>query len=236
MVMLQKAYWNFPTIVMVFAAQGWAAEPEFFPMSKGTYWIYRGQVSWEVDGKVESRRIQWRMEIIDRIQRDDATVAVLKGHPADLAWYSPAQARGDYLLVKSSENRFYLVHGEPYFEQLLGRAKDPKQPMDDLLTRRDLVLQLPLNNDTRFGEEDQLNRPDKMNAWTVESIERTRLSGVRGAPRGEHPQYTVALLTNPDHTFISYVAGVGITSYVYGHHGTVSSTSVKLVRFHRAAD
>jgi len=39
----------------------------------------------------------------------------------------------------------------------------------------------------------------------------------------------MAYRSNPDHTFIEFAPSIGITGYVYGHHGTVASADVTLV-------
>jgi hypothetical protein len=33
----------------------------------------------------------------------------------------------------------------------------------------------------------------------------------------------------PDHHFLDIVPGLGITRYLYGHHGTVAESEVKLI-------
>ena len=38
-----------------------------------------------------------------------------------------------------------------------------------------------------------------------------------------------AMRTNPEHEIVTFVPGVGITAYVYAHHGTVSEVNVRLV-------
>jgi hypothetical protein len=55
---------------------------------------------------------------------------------------------------------------------------------------------------------------------------------VKGVPSGEQAlEYELTYRANTDHTIISFVSGIGITSYVAGHHGTVSEVNVKLTEY-----
>lgn len=53
-----------------------------------------------------------------------------------------------------------------------------------------------------------------------------RWSGGKSASKGWELVYRSA----PDHAIVRIVPGVGITSYVYEHHGTVASVDVHLAR------
>lgn len=48
-------------------------------------------------------------------------------------------------------------------------------------------------------------------------------------------EYTVYLVTLPDHTIIHFAPSIGITQYEYVHHGTVSAANVKLIEYHPGA-
>jgi len=206
----------FATLIATLA---FGASPESFPMSKGSYWIYRGNVSWQDDDEIKSRKIEWKMEVTESISRADGVVAVLKGHPGDLTWFEPGRDRGNYLLIKIGDSRYYLLQ-ESRFDQAYTRVEDPAEPLDSLVRDHELILQLPLKPGSRFGEADQMNRSDNMYTWYVESVKRGR--------------YDLTFSTNPDHLFITYVRGTGITSFIYGHHGTVSLVDVRLAVSHVA--
>jgi hypothetical protein len=218
------------TIAVVLPSCGFAISPELFPMSKGTYWIYRGEVKWQYDETVKSARVEWKMEVVETIFRTDGAAAVLKGGPWDLPWFQPNRERGDYLLVRIGQTKFYLLSDKA--AKALERLKDPSQLLADLVDDSDLILQFPLKEGARFGEADQLDREDGMYAWRVERPERVSLRGIKGSPRGEQIEYSIAFLTNPEHTYISFVPGIGITGFLYGHHGTVSEVWLKLLEFH----
>jgi len=97
-----------------------------------------------------------------------------------------------------------------------------------------LILVMPAHEGDLFGRDaETAPRTDGMYAWSVERIETASLAGIKGVaadvPRTE---YVVAYRTLPDHQVATYVPGIGMTSYVYSHHGTVSEVNVKLVEFH----
>jgi hypothetical protein len=76
--MFQKACRIAFTIAVVLPSCGFALSPELFPMSKGTYWIYRGEVKWQYDETVKSARVEWKMEVVETIFRTDGAAAILK--------------------------------------------------------------------------------------------------------------------------------------------------------------
>ena len=45
-------------------------------------------------------------------------------------------------------------------------------------------------------------------------------------------QFLLSFRTRPDHTIIEFVPGIGITRYVYVHHGTVAEADVKLIEYY----
>ena len=84
----------------------------------------------------------------------------------------------------------------------------------------------------RFGDPASLERADGMYVWVVEDRSPADLTAVRGAKKGKSAtRYRLTLRTNPDHTFIDFVPGIGITHYTYGHHGTPAYTDLRLVEF-----
>jgi hypothetical protein len=92
-----------------------------------------------------------------------------------------------------------------------------------------LVIDSSLSVGRVFGEDAASGqRSDGLYRWLVESK----------APVSDHPQWLrlaaeplrwrLAYRTAPDHQLLDFVSGVGITRYVYGHHGTVANTDVHL--------
>jgi hypothetical protein len=79
------------------------------------------------------------------------------------------------------------------------------------------------------GAPDRGDRPDGFYAWIVESA----IPPVRGAswsPLAHGASgWRLAYRTLPDHELLDFAPGVGITRYVYSHHGTVAETNVRLL-------
>lgn len=84
-------------------------------------------------------------------------------------------------------------------------------------TEDDLLFSFPLATGKLYGR-DPKSRDDTFYAWYVESA------------LGDS-SVTITYRTLPDHQFIVFNRGLGITEYTYGHHGTVASAHAKLVSF-----
>jgi hypothetical protein len=232
--MLAKGLGAWVGVAPVFFACAWGGGPaaskpdtEFFPMTKGTYWIYQGEAAWG-EADADRAKVEWKSEVRESAVRGRFKVALLLGHPWDLPWYAPDRtARGCYLLIAENDKRFYLSRRP--------ECNIPDGEPDGKATAiESLVLVLPIRaGDVFGGDSERGDRTDGMYAWAVESIETTKLDGVKGvAPVVSRPAYTLAYRTGPDHEFVTYVPGIGLTSFVYGHHGTVSEVDVTLVEFH----
>ncbi len=224
-------FWLALMVATNFPSCSLADSSEFFPMSKGTYWIYRSTLLWQDGDTIRSGKVDWKMEVVDRIVRQDGVVAVLKGYPGDLAWFDPDRKPGDCLLVRIGETKLYLLHGD-VFDNVLQRLMRSGEPLANFVDDSKLILQLPLKKGARFGEEDQMNRQDSMYVWTVQEERRFSAAGIKGISGKKRIEYSVVFSTNPDHIIATFVPGVGITSYFYAHHGTVAEADAKLVRFH----
>lgn len=206
-----------------------------FPLSAGTYWIYRGTVKWtpatSTSIEVREELLNWKMEIVRSARVGPYEVARLKGHPDDLAWYVPGKPRGDYLIVRD-DKRYYLL-----------RLLDPGKELEALMSDRTvlearlnsytLFLDLPLRKDIRFAEDPDAKRDDILYCWYVEKESRLTLDGVRGfSHKSPVVRFSLSYRSLPDHTFVDFVPGIGIMRYVYGHHGTASETDLQLVEYH----
>lgn len=78
-----------------------------FPPSKGSYWIYQGVTKWTKpnSNEVIERTLKWKMEVIETINREQVTAAIVKGFPEDLAWYEEGKERGDYLIIQVGKDK-----------------------------------------------------------------------------------------------------------------------------------
>lgn len=202
-------------------------------MAVGNIWVYSGTIRWTPAGSNEvlEKEIDWRMEIVDVIERFGLLAAVLEGHPSDLAWYEEGRHRRRHLVVAVGEGQteqLYLLSNERAAE-VEERLRDPDDSLIDVLADYELVLDLPLSHLKRFCDLPSRTRQDYLYCWLVESVQPLAGIDVEGVdPDVARTQYRVSHRTLPDHRIIEYVSGVGITSYTYGHHGTVSDVDVRL--------
>lgn len=197
------------------------------PLSKGTYWLYEGSVEWQEDATVKKDTITCKMEVVDVIERENVTGYLMKGHPADLTWYEPDRLPSDYIIIKVGPKYYHLDDLAAW-----DRLKDQDDVLLDLVAEPQIFLDLPLWEGKFFGETGQFTRPDTFYHWVVESTQTGPLTvkGVLAAK--EQTTYTLAYRSAPDHQLIDFVPGVGITRYVYSHHGTVSEVDARLVEYH----
>lgn len=203
-----------------------------FPLDKGNYWVYEGNVRWtEVPDKVKEKNITWKMEVVEVFDREHLHAAIIKGHPSDLAWYEEGLNPGDHLILKVGNSKFYLV-SQPRAGEIMKRLKNPDDYLGNLVTEQELFLEYPLLKGAVFGDTGQFTRPDMFYFWFVEAAEKIRPEGIKGlTSEKEMDKYVLTYQSAPDHQNIGFIPGVGISSYTYVHHGTVSEAYLKLVEF-----
>lgn len=207
-----------------------------FPMSPGTYWIYRGTVRWthENSDQVSEAPITWRTEIRRVIQHGDVHGIVISGFPFDSAWSDDQPKISDSLLVES-KGKFYWIT-DARFQQAVNRLEQSSDSLDGLFTDDDLMLEWPLHEGQKYCDPTGMARPDESYCWVVTSSQKASLAGVAGVENGERNEFVLEYRTNPDNTRFTFVPRVGITRYEYHHHGTVADTELQLVEFHPSTD
>jgi hypothetical protein len=217
------------------AAQSPEETPEWFPLSAGTTWVYKGTSKWtrSDSGEVVEKSVTWKMQVLETLTRRQVTAAVVNGYPQDLAHFEEGKTPGDYLIVRVGPAKYYLVR-QLRTEEALRRLRDENDLLGGLVGEDEIILDAPLVPGKIYGEADLITRQDRMYSWIVEDARPAELRGIKGvAPAGGRTEYEITYRTLPDHTIMNFVPGIGITRYVYGHHGTVSETDVQLVEFRR---
>ena len=197
-------------------------------MAKGTTWTYTGTVgSQGKDARMEEVHLSWQTEVVDSVDQGAIKAALLLGDPRDLDSSAGDSKRGCYLAI-TVENR------ELYFQDSAACVL-PKGDLSSSLSADDLLLKLPARvGDTFAGDPERKN--DGRYAWSVESCQQVNFSDVKGLPAGrKFEAYVLMYRTNPDHQIATYVPGIGLTEYVYSHHGTPSEVHMKLTEFHANA-
>jgi len=215
------------------------AAPEYFPLEKGTFWIYRGETKFLVKnpdtGKNEPKAevLTWRMEVVDTVARDHLFAALIKGAPFDLSWYEPGKERGDYLIVRVGTAAYYLFDGDSA-RNAWAKIKDEAQSLADLDKGGELLIDAPLMEGKVYAG-DFANLARGRYCWIVESEGGVNLKWFPAAEKLGNPRYfTLAYRTSPDHQIIGFVPGLGIVGFQYVHHGTLSETNLGLIEFGKA--
>jgi len=200
------------------------------PLLPGATWVYAGDVESTVwkkgDGHVIKRHVTLRMEVRAAFRRGNTTAVLVKGHPMDLAWYEPGQPRSTYLLFQQDDGAAWRVTHD--LDATLQRWKDTGH-----IPAGSPEIAAPLRvGETWGGEEEAPSRPDKWYQWHVEQARCVALRGVPGVDgRQQRREYRLAYRTCPDDTLIYWSPGLGITRFVYSHHGTVTEADVRLIAF-----
>jgi hypothetical protein len=168
------------------------------------------------------------MECLAVRSRNGLLAALVRGWVSQLRWYAPGDHSTFSVLIEYHE-RLYVVDAADSASAVasitLALRTDPRE-----LSTRSAVIDSGLAAGRLYGgEPDRGDRPDADYAWHVEvpisiadSAPWRRLALV---PMG----WRIAYRTLPDHEVLDFVPGVGITRYVYSHHGTVADTDVRLV-------
>ena len=198
------------------------------PLKLGTSWTYRAEVAWDSGGSDHTRRqtVAWTTTVLHVLSSASAVAATVRGWPDDLAWWQPQQP-ATTAVIYCTAGRVYLVHAPTDSAQALAASllSGARQP-----DAGDLILELPLRTGRLYGR-DPAERHDTFYAWFVESAEAIPPAVRRLRPGLGDSLYAVAYRTNPDHTILGFVPGLGIAHYVYVHHGTVAEADAWLVAF-----
>lgn len=203
-----------------------------FPLARGSYWVYEGRVKGHFNSSgsskgVEERDMVWRMEVVQVYQRDAITGYEMKGAPWDLAWYVDGDEPSIYAFIQIEE-KYYKTSFDT-----LKRLIDEKDDLLNLVSGNEIFLGFPLTSGGKFCDSVSMTRADGRYCWVVGDGNQFDASSVAGIDLpGTLMEYPVYNYTNPDHSGIYFVPGVGITRYVYVHHGTVSEVDVKLTEYH----
>jgi hypothetical protein len=207
---------------------------EFFPMKVGTYWVYEGTVSWFDAEKEDSatEQVSWRMSVDKVIRKNGVVAAVISGFPQDLDWSSGSAEPKPWLFLEDAKHQVHYVNMGPDFD--LAKYEKGNQSFDKFLVEDTLLFEWPMKRGAKFCNAEDQKREDMMYCWTVASVEKRKLDAVKGVATAEQDVFELKYITNPDDTTMELVAGLGIVSYRYHHHGTVATTELRLVEFHPA--
>jgi len=212
-----------------------ASQPElFFPITPGTWWLYRGTVTWS-DQQTEKEThadVTFKMTVQKVIQKPEFTIAILSGFPRDLDWATGEVGAMPWLLIETKRREVFLDPLAPDFDY--AKLEKDAASLDKLLSEDNLLFRWPLKLGMKFGDPESLRRDDAQYCWVVATQETKKFVEIKGLPARSAEVFLLEYITNPDDTQMEISPGIGILSYQYHHHGTVAETSITLVEFHPA--
>jgi hypothetical protein len=170
------------------------------------------------------------MEALAVVTNASARAVVVRGLPAELTGYKPGLKPGyDVLLIAGNGVYRFEASTEGAAS---AKARELLKTGNSGLAEADELIALPLARGKAWAGD--TDRRDHWYCWHVEEEGRGR-PRVKSSPvAGAVPTWLIAYRTNPDHQIMEIAEGLGITRYVYEHHGTVQSVDARLVEFKRA--
>jgi len=206
----------------------------FFPLTPGTWWLYRGTVTWS-DQQTEKEahaNVTLKMTVEKVIQKPEFTIAILSGFPRDLDWATGEVAAMPWLLIETKRHEVFLNSLPPDFDY--AKLEKDSVSLDKLLAEDNLLFRWPLKKGMKFGDAESVRRDDDHYCWVVTTKETKSLTDIKGLSSRSAEVFLLQYITNPDDTEMEISPGIGILSYQYHHHGTVAETTLTLVEFHLA--
>ena len=210
----------------------------FFPLTPGTWWLYRGTVEWfDFDtGKRATTNASIKMQVEKVMQKPEFTLAVISGFPGDLDWSNGHVDPKPLLLIETSRHEIFLDEIPPDFDysKLASKLEKEAPFLDKILSEDNLLFRWPLKKGMKFGDAESVHRPDDRYCWVVATQRREILKAIKGVPPKPLEVFLLQYVTNPEDTQMELSPGIGIISYQYHHHGSIADTSLALVEFHPA--
>jgi hypothetical protein len=217
------------------AKQNPESRPElFFPLTPGTWWLYRGTVQWtdSETNKPAFTQASIKMQVERVIQKPEFTIAVISGFPSDVGWSNGQVDPKPSLLIETRNHDVFLDELPPDFDY--GKLEKDAASLDKFLSQENLLFRWPLKKGMKFGDPESVQRPDDRYCWVVATQRRKILKEIKGVPPKPLEVFLLQFVTAPEDTQMELSPGIGILSYQYHHHGTVADTSLSLVEFHPA--
>ena len=176
---------------------------------------------------IKEEEITWKMEVKRVFQRNAVVGYELVGAPWDLAWYETGKEPSEYGIIQSG-GKYYRIPVETVI-----RLMNEDDYLYGLVDENDVFLETPLVSGKKFCDTVSMTRPDNMYCWNVGEGKPFKAKDVIGLDASmELWEYPVINQTMPDVSLIYFVPGVGISHYIYSHHGTVSEVDVQLIEYH----
>ena len=186
-----------------------------YPLEVGAFWVYEGTIAYEQNGTIIEEPITWRVEVLEKTERQFVTGYKMRGSLRDLSFYIPRTTPSEYSIMQIG-GRFYNADMDTY-----ARLTDMDDLLIGLVSEYNLFLDLPLAANGHFCETEQLTRDDGGYCWMV------------GEPaESEYGQaFPLTYGTLGDFSQFEFVPGVGFTAFTYHHNGSTSDANVELIEY-----
>ncbi len=227
---LLRGFTWLPAVVVAYIAMPTQnAASSRFGLVAGREWEYAGVGKWTGEGqRLDSGSIRWLMRCLVVRSASGVRVALLRGWVHDLAWYDPGSTPG-YSVLLEYRQRLFVIDAPDSAAAVDTFAQALRSGTNGLHDRTPVIDSGLVVGRVYGGAPDRGDRQDGFYAWNVESaIPLARQTSWRTLANGANG-WRLAYRTVPDHELLDFVPGVGITRYVYSHHGTVAETNVRLL-------
>ena len=216
-----------------YTASAEAQQRSPLPIEPGLTWTYRGYVRWTgPDGRVGGDSIRWTMKIVSVRTGPNARSAVVRGWVQDLAWHTPSKEPAYSLLVLRAGRLYHI--STPDSAQAVALSETAIQANTSPPELSHMVLDSALTIGGVYGRNDSTSkRDDAMYGWHGLSERSVRAPAGWNAGTARVRCVTFEYRTLPDYQSIDVVSGVGITRFVYSHHGTIAEADVRLISVRR---
>lgn len=184
--------------------------PIAFPCKPERTLTYQAQGQWEQGAGLNTvikKTITWYSTFLRCSYSTTKAVAVVLGLPEDLSWYQPGVGPQFYTIIQTAKG-LYIQQGAP----------DPNVNLQKIdPSAHDEYIHFPVSVHTCAVNDNQ--HEYGYYCWFVDAITR----------RSNKQTWTISYTTLPDYARLTIEPGVGITSFVYHHNGTIADVSADLV-------
>jgi hypothetical protein len=235
------------------------SQQELIPLTAGTYWIYkRTDRECAGEGLVDEISMVHKLTVVDTLLQDRTKVALVEDRNLlEHLRRKRINDRGTVLEQHDESKHSPAVYtislvfdSKRYYELILDPSSEtPEQkPLGawEALKKEvvaghriaepdesELVMKLPADIGSSWAGPE--GRADGWYSWRVEKIAKVQEAAGNIAqfslPAGT-TEYSLAYRSCPGHELRDFVPGIGVTSFEYHHHGTLSEISDRLLEFH----
>jgi hypothetical protein len=214
------------------------SEPDYIPLQKGYYWIYKAHVQWiEADPQTgqnepHSKTLLWRSEIIDVCHvGPSCTVALFHGWPEDLDWYNSKAKPSDRLILRIGTDYYQIMEGARTLFDQIRKANGDIRAVFHQLDVAELYLPTPLALGKSIGGSPS-NQIEGRYCDVVQDVNPFNLATVKNAMPVENPvDYSITYRSSPEIITLDVVPGLGIVHHSYHHNGTTMEVDAMLIEF-----